>query len=110
MLWAFNSRKILLICFLIGFFAFKNGEKIENNNNQLWRPSREDADENYNLNNSLDEQLHQANRANKNINKRTYLLSFLSFISLILFIIMHLVDLFCYIFALYYDGNGVPFA
>ena len=100
-----------IICFLIGFFAFKNGERIENNNNnQIWRPSREDADGNDNFNNLLDEQLHQANRANKNINKGTYLLSFLSFISLILFLIMHLVDLFCYMFALYYDGNGVPFA
>ena len=99
-----------IICSLIGFFAFKRGETIENNNAQLWRPSREDVEENDNFDNSLDEQLHQANRANKNINKRTYLLSFLSFISLILFLFMHLVDIFCYMFALYYDGNGVPFA
>ena len=100
---------LLLFCpfiiFLFGYLNYINGSSTDKNNITVYQPSR---DEDFEIN--IDEQLHIANRKKVNINKSTSFFIFFAFICLILFCIMHLVDLICYLFGFYYDGNGAPFA
>ncbi len=80
---------------------------MNNINTKGWQPSREDFE---NVTDNLDDELHEANKKKTNIDSLNKIIIFLSFISLIAFVFMHLIDIFCYILNLYYDGNGVPFA
>ena len=100
---------IPFIIFLCGYLNFKNGSSTDKNNKVVYHPSREDEND-INHSNSLDDQLHIANREKVNINKSTTIFVFLAFLCLILFVIMHVIDIICYLFSFYYDGNGAPFA
>ena len=95
-----------ILYFICGFFIYKNDDGSSNFNSKGWQQS---GDENR-LNNTIDEHLYRANRENVKINKWDKFLVILSFFSLIAFVLMHIVDIFCYAIGLYYDGNGVPFA
>ena len=100
---------IPFIIFIYGYLNFKNESSTDKNNIVVYQPTRDDENE-INYSNSIDEQLHIANREKVNINKSTSILNFLAFLCLILFLIMHVIDIICYLFSLYYDGNGAPFA
>ena len=109
----FIVKFLLLFCpiiyFICGFCIYKKDDEENNYEQIVWQPSRDD-NEKWNPNNTLDEKLHKANREKVNINKWNKFPIFLSFICLISFVFMHLIDLFCYAFGFYYDGKGVPFA
>ena len=96
-----------IIYFICGFCIFKKNNETYNNLG-VWQPTREEGNNDYN--NTLDEELHRANRENIKIGNSTKFPVFLSFLFLIGFFIMHVIDLFCYAFGLYYDGKGVPYA
>ena len=101
---------IPFIIFLCGYLNFKNESSYDKNNIVAYQPSREDENEINYYSNSIDDQLHIANREKININKSTTIFIFLAFLCLMLFLIMHIIDIICYLFSLYYDGNGAPFA
>ena len=96
-----------IIYFICGFWIYKKDDGMNNINTKGWQPSREDFE---NVTDNLDDELHEANKKKTNIDSLNKIIIFLSFISLIAFVFMHLIDIFCYILNLYYDGNGVPFA
>ena len=100
---------IPFIIFLYGYLNFRNESSIDKKNTNVYQPTREDENEII-FSNSLDEQLHIANRKKVNIDKSTYIFNFFAFLCLISFMIMHLMDIICYLFGLYSDGNGAPFA
>ena len=93
-----------------GYYNYKRDDGTNNSSSKKWNPSREEDENNNFFHNTLDEQLHTANRENISISKWNKFPIFLSFFSLIAFLFMHFIDLFCYALGLYYDGNGVPFA
>ena len=96
-----------VIYFICDFWIYKKDDEINNINIKGWQPTRED---NENINDNLDEELHKANKENINLRSWNKIFIFLSFICLIAFVFMHLIDLFGYALNFYYDGNGVPFA
>ena len=100
---------IPFIIFLYGYLNFRNESSIDKKNTNVYQPTREDENEII-FSNSLDEQLHIANRKKVNIDKSTYIFNFFAFLCLISFMIMHIMDIICYLFGLYSDGNGAPFA
>ena len=98
----FIIKFLLFFCpifyFIWGYYTYKNDD------------GRQISDEENRFNNTLDEHLYRANRENIKINKSEQFFVIISFFSLIAFVLMHIIDLFCYAIGLYYDGNGVPFA
>ena len=98
----FIIKFLLLFCpifyFIWGYYTYKNDD------------GRQISGEENRFNNTLDEHLYRANRENIKINKSEQFFVIISFFSLIAFVLMHIIDLFCYAIGLYYDGNGVPFA
>ena len=109
----FIIKFLLLFCpiiyFVIGFFFYRKDDDGDYNKNiNNWEPSREDILQNNNDENSLDEALHKANREYKDVNKLSQIPLMLSFFCLIAFLFMHLIDLICYSFGVYYDGKGAP--
>ncbi len=55
-----------------------------------------------------DNNLHIANREEKKVDLSVYLPTIITFVSLSLFLVMHIIDIICYAFAIYSDGYGVP--
>ena len=108
----FIIKFLLLFCpivyFVIGFCVYKKDDEEKNEEQRNWEPSRENIASYNNKEINFDEDLHLANRENIKYNKWSQLSIILSFLSLIAFIIWHLIDIICYIFGLYPDGNGVP--
>ena len=97
-----------IVYFVIGFCVYKKDDEEKNEEQRNWEPSRENIASYNNKEINFDEDLHLANRENIKYNKWSQLSIILSFLSLIAFIIWHLIDIICYIFGLYPDGNGVP--
>ena len=58
--------------------------------------------------NEQNDNLHVANREQKNVELSTYLPVVITFISLSFLAVIHIIDIICYLFAFYSDGNGVP--
>ena len=59
-------------------------------------------------NENIDNNLHVANREEKSVDFSTYLPVIITFVSLTIFAIMHIIDIICYLFNFYNDGYGVP--
>ena len=49
-----------------------------------------------------------ANREEKSVELTTYLPVIITFISLTILAFIHFIDIICYLFGFYYDGNGIP--
>ena len=93
----------LLSC-ICGYISFYNEEgrtkkKDSSNENEL--------DDN---NSENDNRLHEANKEDQKLSLSVYLPVVITFISLSAFVLMHIIDIICYLFAFYKDGNGVPLA
>ena len=98
----------ILSCF-IGFCFYYGAEEYQRAKSKKVDNTREnDGPVEYNEEN--DNNLHVANREEKDVELSTYLPVVISFGSLTLFIIMHIIDTICYLFRFYNDGNGVPLA
>ena len=92
----------LLSC-IFGYISFFNDgyQKIKNKKLDLSEGDSEQVEQN-------DNNLHLANREEKNVDFSIYLPVVITFISLSLFFIIHTIDIICYLFAIYNDGYGVP--
>ena len=91
----------LLSC-VFGYISFYNEEG---------RAKKQDITNDQIDNNSEgDNNLHMANKEEKNLSLSVYLPVVITFISLSLFVLMHIVDIICYLIPFYNDGNGVPLA
>ena len=101
---------IPFLAFIIGFiFDFSKEE------DQLIKNKKEDLEkEDDILNDSSDpslaslNNLYVANREEKKVCFTTYLPVIVTLICLCLFIVIHIIDLICYSFAIYKDGYGAP--
>ena len=93
----------LLSCFC-GYISFYNEEgRAKKNDSSNENELNDNNSEN-------DNRLHEANKEEKKLSLSVYLPVVITFISLGLFVIMHIIDIICYLFAIYKDGNGVPLA
>ena len=112
--YCFGIFKLLLLFIpifscLIGFCFYYNGEgyqraKSKRIDNDYTRENGDPIE--YHEQN--DNNLHVANREQKNVDCSVYLSTIITFVSLTLFLIMHIIDIICYLFGFYNDGYGVP--
>ena len=98
----------ILSC-LIGFCFYYNGEGYHRAKTKKYDSTRENG-EPAEYNEQNDNNLHVANREQKDVDLSVYLPTIITFISLTLFLIMHIIDIICYSFGFYNDGYGVPLA
>ena len=91
---------IPILSLIIGFsFYYKDSTHGEEYKKiELSRDNNEENDNN----------LHIANREEKKVKKSTLLPVIICFVSLSLFLLMHIFDLICYLFSFYNDGYGAP--
>ena len=104
---------IPLICFIYGYFLYKNAreENIQNEDNKIGTPeekffSRTDGEQGQNT--QGEDELHVANRVKQKINYKAYFPALVTFVCAVIFIPWHIFDLICYFFGYYNDGYGVP--
>ena len=92
---------IPILSLIIGFsFYYKDSTHGEEYKKiELSRDNNEENDNN----------LHIANREEKKMKNSTLLPVIICFVSLSLFLLMHIFDLICYLFSFYNDGYGAPF-
>ena len=94
-------------CFYYKSDSYQNSRGKKNDiNNEEEQPLEINRQNSINSGNSGN--LHEANREEKPTEWFTYLPVIVTFICLTILIIIHLIDMICYGFAYYYDGNGVP--
>ena len=98
----------ILSC-IIGFCFYYSAEGYQRAKSKKVDMTRENG-EPVEYNEENDNNLHVANREEKNVDLSTYLPVLITFGSLALFIIMHIIDFICYLFCFYNDGYGVPLA
>ena len=90
----------------IGFLFYYNDEDYKNISVEKYDKTRENEVQlDYNEQNN---KLHVANRENKQIQLSLVLPTIITFVSLTILVVMHIIDLLFYLFCLYYDGYGVP--
>ena len=98
----------ILSC-IIGFCFYYSAEEYQMAKSKKVDMTRENG-EPVEYNEENDNNLHVANREEKNVDLSTYLPVIITFGSLTLFIVMHIIDAICYLFCFYNDGYGVPLA
>ena len=113
---AFLKLSLLIIPFLsciIGFCFYYKSDSYQNSRgkknditNEEEQPLEINRQNSINSGNSGN--LHEANKEEKPTEWFTYLPVIVTFICLTILIIIHIIDMICYGFAYYNDGNGVP--
>lgn len=99
---------LFLVPVIIMFYVFISSKK-NNNNKGDTEGVHYGSRENDELEEKNDDDLHTANHSIKNLPCETGCTFFCVASCVIMFCILHLVDLICFLFAIYYDGYGSPF-
>ena len=104
---------IPLICFIYGYFLYKNArdENIQNENNKTGTVEERfisRADNEQMPNTHGDDDLHVANRIKQKVNYKAYFPAVVTLICALIFFPWHIFDLICYFVGYYNDGYGVP--
>ena len=91
---------------VIGFCFYYNSESYQRAKTKKYetRENGEIVGDNMHIDNNL----HVANREEKSVDFSTYLPVIITFFSLSIFAVMHIIDIICYLFNFYNDGYGVP--